>query len=189
MGQGSEQALAQLYGAYAEKVYNTLISYTKNEEDAQELTQDVFLTLFRSASQFRFDSSVSTWVYRIAVNKALDFLRKQNAAKRQGVFTSLFTRSGEVLLEPPDFHHPGIKLEQKEQAALLFRVIDTLPDKQKTAFILTQMEGLPQQEVAQIMETSRKSVESLVQRAKANLKKSLEKYAPERGMRKNKPSN
>ncbi|MFZ1808422.1 MAG: RNA polymerase sigma factor [Cyclobacteriaceae bacterium] len=181
IAQGSEAALEQLYNQYAGKVYNTLISYTKNAEDAEELLQDVFVTIYNTASSFQFNASVSTWIYRIAVNKSLDFLRKKNSQKRFGIFTSLYVKdSAEVKYDAADFVHPGVKLENKEDAKLLFQAIDTLTENQRTAFILTQIEGLPQKEVAEIMNQSRKAVESLLQRAKSNLKQELEKYFPER---------
>jgi RNA polymerase sigma-70 factor (ECF subfamily) len=81
-----------------------------------------------------------------------------------------------------DFAHPGVKLENQEDAKLLFKVIDGLSENQKTAFILTQIEDLPQQEVAEIMKITRKAVESLVQRSKANLKKNLANQYPDRGI-------
>jgi len=179
---GSEEALEWLYNHYSDRVFNTLISYTKNEEDAEELLQDVFVTIYHTAASFQYNSSVSTWIYRIAVNKALDFLRKKNSQKRSGIFTSLYRKdSGQVAVESPDFDHPGIKMENLEDARFIFNAIDKLSENQKTAFILTQIEGLPQKEVADIMKQSRKSVESLVQRAKAGLRKELEKLYPERG--------
>ncbi|UXX79194.1 RNA polymerase sigma factor [Reichenbachiella carrageenanivorans] len=182
MASGSDEALVWFYNQYATKVYNTIISYTKNAEDAEEVLQDVFVTLFNTAAKFKHEASVSTWIYRIAVNKSLDFLRKKNSAKRMGVFSSLYKKgSNETIIEPVDFVHPGVTLENSEDAKLLFRVIDRLSDNQKTAFILTQIEGLPQQEVADIMKITRKSVESLLQRAKANLRIALENYYPERG--------
>lgn len=182
IAKGNEMALEQLYNVYADRVYNTLISYTKNAEDAEELLQDVFVTIFNTASTFRFHSSVSTWIYRIAVNKSLDFLRKKKSQKRFGIFTSLYVRdSTEVKYDVVDFVHPGVNLEKKEDAKQLFRVIDRLPENQRTAFVLTQIEDLSQKETAEIMNTSRKAVESLLQRAKINLKKELEKFYPERG--------
>lgn len=181
--QGSEEALEQLYNQYCDKVFSTLISYTKNEEDAEELLQDVFVTVYNMASGFKFNSSVSTWIYRIAINKSLDFLRKKNSQKRASIYTSLYKKdSTEIKFESPDFGHPGVKLENKEDANLLFEAIDTLSENQKTVFILTQVEGLPQKEVAEIMNQSRKSVEALVKRAKDNLRKELQKHFPERGM-------
>ncbi|MEO9870758.1 RNA polymerase sigma factor [Ekhidna sp.] len=182
IAKGDEYALEKLYNEYSSKIYNTAIGYTKSVEDAEEVLQDVFVTIFSTASKFRFDAKVSTWIYRIAVNKSLDFLRKKSSQKRQGIFTSIF-KSGttEILHESVDFVHPGVKLENQENAKLLFSVIDGLAENQKTAFILTQMEGLPQNEVAEIMKISRKAVESLLQRAKSNLRVALEKYYPERG--------
>ncbi len=179
---GSEEALKLLFTSYGDRVYNTILSYTKNAEDAEEILQDVFVTIHNTASKFQFNSSVSTWVYRITINKSLDFLRKKNSLKRKGFFTSLYKRdSGEISFEPEDFEHPGVKLENKEDTKLIFQAIDALSENQKTAFILTQIEGLSQKEVAEIMSLTRKSVESLVQRAKANLKMELIKHYPERG--------
>jgi RNA polymerase sigma-70 factor (ECF subfamily) len=180
---GNELAFKQFYDRYSSKVYNTLLSYTKNAEDAEELLQDVFLTIYNSASVYRSESKVSTWIYRISVNKSLDFLRKKNSQKRFGIFSSLYRKdTGEIQFEAVDFMHPGVKLENQEEAKILFQVIDSLSENQKTAFILTQIEDLPQQEVAEIMKITRKAVESLVQRAKANLKKELEKKYPNRGI-------
>ncbi|EPR69639.1 RNA polymerase sigma factor [Cyclobacterium qasimii] len=182
MAGGNEKPLDYFYSKYAAKVYSTVLSYTKNEEDAEELLQDVFVTLFDSADKFKNDASVSTWIYRIAVNKCLDFLRKKNSLKRKGIFSSIFSKeTGETVIEPIDFVHPGVKLENAEDATLLFKVLDELTENQKTVFILTQMDGLPQQEVADIMKLSRKSVESLLQRAKASMRDKLEKFYPERG--------
>lgn len=179
---GDQTAFEQLYNTYSDRIYNTIISYTKNEEDAQEVLQDVFVTVYRTAKNFKFQSSAGTWVYRIAVNKSLDFLRNKKATKRFGVFKSIYKKdTGELEYEETDFIHPGVKLENKEGSKYLFKAIDALSENQQTAFILTQIEGLPQKEVAEIMKTSSKSVESLIQRAKANLRVELKKYYPERG--------
>lgn len=186
---GNEDALKKLYDNYSTRVFNTLISYTKNPQDAEELLQDAFVTIFNTADKFRYDSSVSTWIYRITINKALDFIRKKNSQKRKGFFTSLYHReTGEITVQPVDFVHPGVTLERAESARLLFRVIDDLNENQKTAFILTQIEGLSQAEVAEIMNTTRKSVESLLGRAKVNLRAALEKHFPDRGKSSNKTS-
>ena len=115
---------------------------------------------------------MSTWIYRITVNTSLNYLRRQ---KRFG-----FLSGGEPRTDTPDFEHPGVLLEKKENARALFKVIDTLPNQQKTAFILSFVEELPRQEVAEIMKVSLKAVESLLQRAKGNLRTKLEKVYPER---------
>jgi RNA polymerase sigma-70 factor (ECF subfamily) len=84
-----------------------------------------------------------------------------------------FFRISETEINKQDFEHPGILLENKERAKILFRTIDTLSDNQKTAFILSFIEGLPRQEVANIMAISLKATESLLQRAKKNLREKL----------------
>ena len=73
----------------------------------------------------------------------------------------------------PHFDHPGILLEQKEKARYLFEAIETLPENQKTVFVLAHVEELPQKDIAEIMDLSVKAVESLLQRAKGNLRKKL----------------
>ncbi len=83
-------------------------------------------------------------------------------------------------MQKVDFDHPGVILENKEKAKYLFKAIESLPATQKTAFILSFIEELPRQEVADIMQTSLKAVESLLQRAKKNLRLRLERMAPKR---------
>ncbi|MBQ4821885.1 RNA polymerase sigma factor [Aquimarina sp. MMG016] len=169
---GDEQALAVLYKLYSEKIYNTALSYTKIAEDAEEITQDVFLKILKSISKFKQESSLNTWVYRITVNTSLNYLKKKNRFK--------FLKTHIKTHQHIDFEHPGVLLENKEKAAILYQVIDCLSKNQKTAFILSFIEELPRQEVANIMETSLKAVESLLQRAKQNMRTELEKIYPHR---------
>lgn len=140
-------------------------------EEAEEITQDVFVSIYKKAHTFRGNSKISTWIYRITINKCLNALEKR---KRQ------LNAKNEI----QDFHsiefvHPGILLENQEKAKYLFEVINTLVDSQKTAFILSYVEGLPRQEVAEVMEIELKAVESLLQRAKTNLRKKLIEIYPE----------
>jgi RNA polymerase sigma factor (sigma-70 family) len=171
---GSESAFRVFYDQTKSRVFTLALGYVRNREDAEEITQDVFVEVFRSASTFKGDASVTTWLYRIAVNKSLDFLKHKKRQKRFAFFTSLFdTSTGELLHQPTDFLHPGIALENQEQAAILFRAIGKLPDKQKTAYLLTKVEGLNNIETASVMAVSVGAVESLLQRATENLKKQL----------------
>ena len=138
---------------------------------AEDIAQEVFITVYRSIGSFNERSSISTWIYRITVNKCLDHLRSQTRKKKGGLMNL-----GDNIDENKAvvFDHPGIKLEQKENARYLFDAINDLPENQKTAFILSHIEELPQKEIAEIMDISLKAVESLLQRAKANLRKKLE---------------
>ncbi len=150
------------------------LQYVQNQEDAQEITQDVFFAIHYSMRDFKEKSSVSTWIYRITINKSLDFLKAKKRKKRFAFLTSLFYRdSTEIKYDSATFDHPGVQLEQKEAIAAIFKYINELPDAQKTALILTKIEQKPQAEVAEIMELSLKAVEGLLQRAKNNLEKKL----------------
>lgn len=166
------ESFAKLYALYSEKVYNTAISYVQNVNEAEEITQDVFTNIFRNAEKFRGDSSLSTWIYRIAVNTSLNYVKK----KKRLSFKKTHEHEGDY----PDFDHPGVILENKENAALIFSIINSLAQAQKTAFILSYIEELPRKEVADVMEISLKAVESLLQRAKKNLREKLEKHYPHR---------
>lgn len=160
-----------MYLLYKNKVYNTALGYLQSVEDAEEITQDVFLTIFSKAGTFRGDAQVSTWIYRMTINKALNQIEKRKRRPQSDKEIQDFHKV--------DFQHPGILLENKEKSQYLFSVINTLSETQKTAFILSYIEVLPRKEVADIMETTLKSVESLLQRAKNNLKKKLISIYPE----------
>ena len=151
-------------------VFNLALHYVQNSEDAEEITQDVFVSIFKSLDEFNKNAKVSTWIYRITINKSLDFLKAKNTKKRFGFLTSLFhVGSNEVKHDISTFDHPGVQLESKEAIQQLFSLINTLPENQKTVLILIKIENKLPAEVAEIMKMSYKGVESLLQRAKTNL--------------------
>jgi len=174
---GDHSAYNELVRLFGDKVHNTTISILQNEEDAEDITQEVFIEVFKSVHSFKGQSTLSTWIYRIAVIKSLEYLRKKKRKKRFAVVQSLFGMES-VLPETdkPHFYHPGALLENKERSAILFAAIDKLADSQKTAFVLHKIEGLSYSEVAEVMKTSVPSVESLMFRAKQNLQKLLADY-------------
>jgi RNA polymerase sigma-70 factor (ECF subfamily) len=90
--------------------------------------------------------------------------------------SSLFNAYGDLQHDAPNFFHPGVILEQKEKSAILFKAINNLPENQKTAFILSKIEGLSYLEISEVMQTSISSVESLLFRAKQNLQKELSNF-------------
>lgn len=149
----------------------------QNSEEAEEAAQDVFIEVYKSVDKFRGDAKLSTWMYRIATTKSLERIRKQKTQKRFAFFQSL--TGGDKDYETANhatFEHPGVVLENKEHAQTLFNTIKTLPDNQRIAFTLHKVEGLPYQEIAEVLETSVSSVESLMFRARKNLKQKLKSY-------------
>jgi RNA polymerase sigma-70 factor (ECF subfamily) len=106
----------------------------------------------------------------------MDHLRKKKRKKRFAYVQSLFGANDELVHDPADFVHPGVSLDNKEKAKELFKAIDQLPAKQKIAFTLNRIEGLSYQEISEIMKLTVASVESLLHRARKNLRKNLESY-------------
>lgn len=173
MRAGQEESYRFLADNHQVAVYNTILGMVQSPADAEDLAQEVFIQVFRSINQFKGDSKLSTWIYRIATTKSLDFLRSRKSKKRLAFLQELGIPSETQALEIPDFHHPGVAVEQKERAAKIFQAIAQLPENQKTAFVLTRLEQLSHAEVGQIMQVSVSAVESLLQRARENLKKFL----------------
>ncbi|MFZ4523477.1 MAG: RNA polymerase sigma factor [Bacteroidales bacterium] len=174
---GDEKAFRDLVDLYRDKVFNTALGLLQHHENAEDLTQEVFVEIFRSVAGFRSECSLSTWIYRITVQKALEQIRASKRHKRSGILLGLFGREEQlnVATESP-FYHPGILLENKERAAILFSAIALLPEKQRTIFTLHKVEGLSHAEIAAIMETSVSAVESLIVRAKKKLQRLLSAY-------------
>jgi len=154
------------------RVFNIILNRVQQVQDAEEITQDVFVDVYRKSELFRGDASVNTWLYRIAMNKCIDRLRKRgrrNSWNIPGFLTSMYKEKN----EPQDFYHPGIAAENREKAAILFRAMKQLPEKQHTAWTLSELENLSYKEISEIMELSISSVESLLFRARQKLKKIL----------------
>jgi RNA polymerase sigma-70 factor (ECF subfamily) len=171
-----ETAFRQCVEFHKEKILNTCYRFVQNRDDAEDLVQEVFIEVYQSIVDFREDARLSTWIYRIAVNKSLDFIRKKKRKKRFAPVIGLFgSRADEKELPLPDLSNPHDDLEQKERIQLLNRAINSLPETQKTAIILNKFEGFSHEEIAKILKTSVSGVESLIHRAKRNLHKDLYK--------------
>jgi RNA polymerase sigma-70 factor, ECF subfamily len=173
--QGDETAFKTIVEQWKDMVYNTILGIVQNETEAEDLAQDVFIKVFEKISTFKGDSKFSTWLYRIATTTALDHLRSKKRKKRFGFLQSL-GGDGDEKESIPDFHHPGISLDNKERAAVLFKAIDSLPENQKTAYTLHKLEGLSYRDVSEVLNTTVSAVESLMSRANQNLRKQLEDY-------------
>jgi RNA polymerase sigma factor (sigma-70 family) len=174
--EGDQMEFTTLMDLYQNMVYNTALGIVQNEEDADDITQEVFEQVYISIGSFKGESKLSTWLYKITISKSLDHIKKKKRKKRFGVVQSLFGVSDVEKYSPVEFNHPGVQLEQKERASELFAALNQLPDKQKIAFILHKVEGQSYQEVAEIMNKSLYAVEALMSRAKANLKTLLHNY-------------
>ncbi len=174
---GSEPAFRQLVEDYKNRVINTGFGFLHNRADAEDIAQDVFVEVFESIDKFKEDSTISTWIYRIAVNKSLDYIRKSKRKKRWAELTRIdLEQKDETEHWFAENDTPQLSLEQKERIKILNSAIDTLAKNQKAAFTLHKYEDLSYSEIAKILETSVSSVESLMHRAKKNLQKKLSNY-------------
>lgn len=172
--QKDETAFKTIVETWQDMVFNTALGIVQSTEDAEDVSQEVFVQVYESIHSFKGEAKFSTWLYRIVLTKSMDHLRKKKRKKRFAYIQSLFGINNEIIYDPPDFNHPGVALDKKETSALLFKTIDKLPENQKIAFILHKVEGLSYQEICEVMDTTLSSVESLLHRAKNNLKKHLE---------------
>lgn len=169
-----QAACKYLVEKYGNMVFNTALGLLQHRSDAEDMAQEVFAYAFQSVEKFRGAAKMSTWLYRITVSKSLDVLKAKRRVKRFGLLQSIFESEGAKLaVDQPHFQHPGILMENRERAQILFLAIEKLPDKQKTAFVLHKLEDLPYNEIAEVMELSLASVESLLFRAKQNLRQYL----------------
>ena len=173
-----ERAFKTIVDTWQDMVYNTVLGIVQNAQDAEDVSQEVFIQVYESIQNFKGDSKFSTWIYRIAVTKSLDLLRRKKRKKRFGFVSSLFGADNTPIHEPEEFNHPGVQLDRKEDAALLFKLVDQLPGNQRTAFILNKVEELSYREIAAILDTSEPAVDSLLQRAKQNLRKKINELPP-----------
>jgi len=173
---GNREAFQTLFRLHRKQVYNTCLGLLQHAHDAEDITQEVFIEIFRSAENFRGDSKLSTWLYRISYNKCLDHLRSKSRGKRSGNVVHLDGEAAPQIPTDNFFEHPGIALERKERSKILFAAISALPENQRVAFTLSKVDGLSYREICEVMEMNLPAIESLLHRAKQNLKKLLTDY-------------
>lgn len=171
------QAFREFVEQYENMVVNTCYGFLRNQEDAEDIAQEVFIEIYRAIHHFREEASLSTWIYRIAVNKSLNLIKKNKRKKWANSIQAAF--GNEEDSEPftdTKTPNPQISLEQQERIQILYKAIDSLAENQKVAFTLSKFEDFDYKQIAEIMGTTVSAVESLLNRAKKNLQKKLYNY-------------
>lgn len=169
---GDESAFKSLVEQYQVPVRNICAGIVKDRHEAEDLAQEVFVEVFKSIRNFRGDSRLSTWIYRVAVNKSLNHKRKKNRQKWLKPVEDFFT--GERATESGDpGSHPSYPLENQQRSQHLYKAMDALPENQRIAFVLNKYDELSYKEISEVMGISLSGVESLIHRAKVNLQKKL----------------
>lgn len=176
---GDPRAFALLVDQYADSIYRLVMSIVQHQEEAEDITQEVFTTVFTSIGKFKGDSLLSTWMYRIAVNKCQEQLRKQSRQKRSGKHVSYDQAGQHHASVQSAYMHPQLELENNERAQILLSALHQLPDQQRIAFTMHKIDGFSYEEIAAILDTSLSAVESLIFRGRKQLRQLLATYYDE----------
>ncbi|BDX39311.1 RNA polymerase sigma factor [Tenuifilaceae bacterium CYCD] len=167
------KAFAEFVDKYQRMVIVTCRGFVGSYHEAEDLAQDVFVELYESLPSFRKESKLSTWIYRIAVNKSLNYVRKKKREKLLLNF-GFGSKDNKGECDTPLTSFVGSEADHgivlAEEKKMLKDAINKLPQNQKAALILSKYQDLSYKEIAEVMEVSISSVESLLFRAKSNLR-------------------
>jgi RNA polymerase sigma-70 factor, ECF subfamily len=166
---GDKSAFNDLVNLYKDRVINTCYRFLLNKEDAEDVSQEVFIEVYHSIGHFRGDASLGTWLYRIATSRSLDELKRQKRKKRISSIGKTL-KIEKITHRIAGYDRPDQALEEKEGYSLLMEALNRLPENQRVALTLSKIEGNGNAEVAEIMQTTVTAVDSLIYRAKQNLK-------------------
>jgi RNA polymerase sigma-70 factor, ECF subfamily len=171
--QGNINQYRLIVERYQSMVFRTSMGFLHNKDDAEDLTQEVFIQVYRSLSTFKAESAFSTWIYRIAVNASLNKIRKTSKSFLLQRLDAVFGLEKNIAYSLSDSENPEDILINKEHMEWVQKALNSLPENQHTAIVLSKYDDLPQKEIAEILKTSEGAVEALIQRAKANLREKL----------------
>lgn len=164
---GDEQAFASLFELHKKRVYSVCLLMTKDVAEAEDLTQEAFLQVFRTIGTFRGEAAFSTWLYRIAVNTVLMKLRRQKSR-------AVLSLNEPVSAESPSLSHDIGKKDPRLTGAIdriaLLRAIDELPEGCRTVFALHEIEGYQHHEIARLLHCSIGNSKSQLHKAKLKMR-------------------
>jgi RNA polymerase sigma-70 factor (ECF subfamily) len=179
---GNQLSFQLLVERYQERIFALVRHYTRNAVELEDIVQDVFIKAFRKLDTFRFDSSFSTWLHRIAVNTSLDFLKRRGRSPVQTVEDpEIVPGMVDAPGTPRTLDAPDARLEREEIAAVTHATLERLPEIFRTVLILRELEQLAYQEIADVLGISIGTVESRLFRARARFKQELLRQHPEFG--------
>ena len=170
---GDAAAFEQLMLASQNRVYTLCLRMTGNREDALDLAQEAFLNAWRGLASFQGNSSFSTWVYRLASNACIDFLRKRKR-RQQGESPHSLDDEEAPLPEPADPRgSPEEELERRELRRAVERGLQALPDHHRQVLVMRELSGMSYQEIGAVLDLDLGTVKSRIARARLALKKFL----------------
>lgn len=173
---GSESAFATLVHRYEDRIFRLLSRYSRDPLECEDLSQEVFLKVFKKLHTFQQDSAFYTWLYRIAVNTASDHLSRRSRRRLQLVEDDSALDQGKPRSEVADVTQPLI---DAELAAVTRKILDRLPEKYRTILVLREYEDLSYTDIAAVLGINLGTVESRLFRARQRFKEALERLHPE----------
>ncbi len=173
---GDNSAFEALMEKHMGIIYNIALRMTANKDDAEDMTQEIMIKIFRSLGSFKGNSKFSTWIYRVAVNTCLDELKKKKNKKHLSLDAEISGDDGENQIEIKDDSPSPEKLaEQNELRDMVAAAVKLLSDEHRAVIVLRDIRGMSYSEIAGILGCSDGTVKSRISRARAQLKMILEK--------------
>ena len=172
---GDTSAFGQLVEAHQSKIYSLCYRMTGNAEDAADLTQEVFLSAWRSLGSFQSQAAFSTWLYRLTSNACIDFLRKEKRRSALSLTTEGEEEEGRELEVADQRFSPERELEKKEARRAVREGLAALSPEHRQVLVLREMEGLSYTEMAHLLDLEEGTVKSRLARARLALKDFLQK--------------
>ena len=175
--EGDETALAPLVEKYKRMVHRLAMQITKNHEDANDVMQETFIKVYQSIHTFRQEAAFETWVYRIAVNEALNFVKRRERRRESSLETTDESEfNTEVLRKAEMNNNPEIQAEKAELRHWVTKAVNSLSLKHRIVVILHELEGLTHAEIASILNCSEGTVRSRLHYARKQLRSLLKPY-------------
>jgi len=170
----NELGYKSYYGIVAQfqhNVFSTVYTFTRNKQDAEDLSQEIFLLIYQNLHTFRVDSKLSTWIYRVAINRCLEYTRKQSRRKNIAAFVPI---DNETNADIPDKASVDAEIISSENKQMLYRALNSMNQKYTAVLTLKYMQNLTAKEIGEVLNLPPKTVETQLYRARAKLKSSLE---------------
>ncbi len=170
---GREGGFEELLERYSTKVFGLASRLTRNQEDAEEVLQDVFVTVYRKIGGFEGKSSFSSWLYRVAMNAALMKLRKRRQDKSLPMEDVVPEYENNIALKSAEHTEADLVTQRNQLVSLLEAAINKLPDEYRPVFVLRDIDGLTSREVSKILKLTVPAVKSRLHRSRLMLRRRL----------------
>jgi len=170
---GDDQAFNRLVMLHQTKIYNLALNYVKSQEEAKDLAQDIFVTVYRSLPKLREKEKFTSWLYQIAINHCRNRYKK---LRRRGYFNNISLDDEQSFLQIPGDEGPEKSLQRKNTIKLVRSTIDSMPETEKEIILLRDIQELAYEEISTILDIPLGTVKSKLNRARTSLKDRLKKF-------------